>query len=101
VFFITGRHANWAPIGNKSPRQWTRDNLIAVGYADVADDHLFLRPDHDEGVADYKSAARAYIESTFHVTIIANIGDQQSDLDGGHADRPFKLPNPFYYIPSR
>src|SRR5215510_2604966 len=42
VFFITGRHENWAPIENKSPRQWTRDNLIAAGYADVTDDQLFL-----------------------------------------------------------
>jgi hypothetical protein len=34
------------------------------------------------------------------VTIIANIGYQQGDLDGEHATRPFKLPNPFYYIAS-
>jgi len=101
VFFVTGRHASWPKIGNKSPRQWTLDNLIAAGYSDVADNHLFLRSDHDDGVADYKSTTRGMIETAFHVTIIANIGDQQSDLEGGHADRPFKLPNPFYYIPSR
>ena len=101
VFFVTGRRESWAPIDNKSPRQWTRDNLLAAGYTDVLDDHLFLRSDHDAGVADYKSGARAAIEKMFHVTIIANIGDQQSDLAGAHADRPFKLPNPFYYIPSR
>ena len=29
-------------------------------------------------------------------TIIGNIGDQLSDLEGGHAERTFKLPNPFY-----
>jgi putative acid phosphatase of HAD superfamily subfamily IIIB len=101
VFFITGRKEDGSPIDNKTPRQWTRDNLIGAGYADVADDHLFLRlhPDTDGGVADYKSGTRASIETTFQVRIIANIGDQFSDLAKGHADRPFKVPNPFYFIP--
>jgi hypothetical protein len=58
-----------------------------------------LRGDSDRGLADYKSGARAAIETKFHVKIIANIGDQQSDLFNGHAERPFKLPNPFYFIP--
>ena len=31
--------------------------------------------------------------------IIANFGDQFSDLIGGHADKPVKLPNPTYYLP--
>jgi hypothetical protein len=31
--------------------------------------------------------------------IIASIGDQWSDLEGGHAERVFKVPNPFYLIP--
>jgi hypothetical protein len=101
VFFITGRRENGTPVDGKTPRQWTRDNLIAAGYADVADDHLFLRGDVDNGVQDYKSTKRAEIETKLHMQIIANIGDQQSDLDGGHAERPFKLPNPFYFIPAR
>jgi hypothetical protein len=29
---------------------------------------------------------------------VVNLGDQESDLDGGHAERAFKLPNPFYFI---
>jgi len=99
VFFITGRKENWPAIRGKTPRQWTRENLIAVGYAGVDDDHLILRSDHDNGVADYKSGARAEIETKRHLTIIANLGDQESDLVGGHAERPFKLPDPFYYIP--
>ena len=33
-------------------------------------------------------------------TILANVGDQDSDLEGGHAKRAFKLPNPMYYIPA-
>jgi len=32
-------------------------------------------------------------------TIIANIGDQYSDLVGGYAEGEFKLPDPMYYIP--
>jgi putative acid phosphatase of HAD superfamily subfamily IIIB len=64
----------------------------------VADDHLFLRGDADNGVQDYKSTKRAEIETTFRVQIIANVGDQQSDLDGGYAERTFKVPNPFYFI---
>ena len=32
-------------------------------------------------------------------TIVANMGDQPSDLAGGHAERAFLLPNPFYRIP--
>ena len=32
-------------------------------------------------------------------TIIANVGDQPSDLAGGCVERAFLLPNPFYRIP--
>ena len=32
-------------------------------------------------------------------TIVANFGDQFSDLIGGYADRTVKLPNPTYYLP--
>jgi HAD superfamily, subfamily IIIB (Acid phosphatase) len=46
----------------------------------------------------FKSSTRADIESRGYDTM-ANVGDQKSDLDGGHADRAFKLPNPFYFIP--
>ena len=45
----------------------------------------------------YKSGERAKIEQRGY-RIIANVGDQESDLQGGHADRAFKLPNPFYFI---
>jgi len=99
VFFITGRKENATAINDKTPRQWTLENLIAAGYADAADDHLFLRSGSDKGVADYKSSRRALIENGLHLRIIANIGDQESDLIGGYAERPFKVPNPFYYIP--
>jgi predicted secreted acid phosphatase len=46
----------------------------------------------------YKSGTRAYIESQGY-EIVANMGDQFSDLLGGHADKTFKMPNPNYYLP--
>jgi hypothetical protein len=46
----------------------------------------------------YKSAVRAHIESLGY-DVVANFGDQFSDLKGGFADRTFKLPNPNYYLP--
>jgi acid phosphatase len=31
--------------------------------------------------------------------VIANVGDQPSDLDRGFAQRTFMLPNPFFRVP--
>ena len=46
----------------------------------------------------YKSGTRAYIRSQgYH--IVANFGDQFSDLKGGFADKTFKMPNPNYFLP--
>ena len=46
----------------------------------------------------YKSGTRAYIRSQ-NYRIVANFGDQFSDLKGGFADRAFKMPNPNYFLP--
>ncbi len=46
----------------------------------------------------YKSGTRAYIESLGY-DIVADFGDQFSDLLGGYADNTFKMPNPNYYLP--
>jgi predicted secreted acid phosphatase len=46
----------------------------------------------------YKSATRAHIESLGY-DIVGNFGDQFSDLEGGFADRTFKMPNPNYFLP--
>jgi hypothetical protein len=48
-------------------------------------------------VSFHKIAVRIDIER-LGFTIIAHIGDQQSDLVGGNAERTFKSPNPFYFI---
>ncbi len=50
---------------------------------------------------EYKSQTRAHIESRAggRYDVVANFGDQYSDLIGGSADRSVKLPNPTYYLP--
>ncbi|WIB59157.1 HAD family acid phosphatase [Curtobacterium sp. MCLR17_007] len=50
---------------------------------------------------EYKAQTRAHIEtpSGGRYDIVANVGDQYSDLLGGSADRAVKLPNPTYYLP--
>jgi predicted secreted acid phosphatase len=90
VFFVTGRH--------ESQRKVTIRNLHRAGFDDWSD--LMTRPDEKaKTILPFKSGARAKIESGRKpYTIIATIGDQQSDLDGGHAECTFKIPNPFYFI---
>jgi hypothetical protein len=68
MFFITGRPEN--------QREATERNLKA---------------------ADFKAPLRAQIEQQGY-TIIANIGDQPSDLLGGHSQKDFLLPDPFYRV---
>jgi predicted secreted acid phosphatase len=48
---------------------------------------------------EFKSQTRAHVEDKFGFKIIANFGDQFSDLLGGHASKAVKLPNPTYYLP--
>jgi acid phosphatase len=90
VFFITGRPEN--------QRQATERNLAAAGYAGY--EKLYAVPDGAQfaSVTDFKAPVRAEIERA-GFTIIANMGDQPSDLLGGHAERMFLLPNPFYRVP--
>ncbi|MGQ4385657.1 HAD family acid phosphatase [Streptomyces sp. SAS_270] len=45
----------------------------------------------------YKSGTRKHIEDLGY-EVVANFGDQYSDLEGGYADRTYKLPNPTYYV---
>jgi len=62
----------------------------------------FCGPSITNGVScptiQYKSGTRAYIESQGY-TIVANFGDQFSDLIGDYAVQTFKMPNPNYYLP--
>ncbi len=90
VFFITGR--------GEHLRKVTVKNLRVAGYTSWQ--KLYMRPDayNQKSIVPYKSGARHAIES-MNYDIIISIGDQHSDLKGGYADKTFKLPNPFYYIP--
>ena len=47
---------------------------------------------------EYKSQTRKHVAAQGH-RIVANLGDQFSDLIGGSGDRQVKLPNPTYYLP--
>jgi hypothetical protein len=100
VFFLTGRP--------EAQRAGTVTNLAKVGYTAPAADHLYLKNTANPPAylpcgatcttIQYKSGTRAHIESLGY-NIVANFGDQYSDLTGGYADRRFKLPNPMYYLP--
>jgi len=111
VYFVTGRRQaddkycpkqvclNGDMSRAKTPTEWTLENLQKAGFVGVTEDHLYMRPKNSSGkVSTYKTDQRIAIEN-LGKTIIANIGDQESDLAGGHAARAFKLPNPFYLIP--
>lgn len=92
VFFITAR--------SESQRLPTAANLRAAGYEGWSNDDLKMKPDdlHRQSVAPFKTDARRRIAEQGY-TVVLNMGDQDSDLTGGYAERTFKLPNPFYYIP--
>ena len=89
VFFVTGRL--------NSSRAGTISELRAAGYDGWAG--LAMRPTGSStpSAADFKAPERAKIAARGY-TIIANIGDQPSDLAGGYAERTFLVPNPFYRV---
>jgi predicted secreted acid phosphatase len=89
VFFITGRP--------EDQREATERNLHSADYADY--EKLYMVPNgvKYDSATDFKAPIRAEIEQAGY-TIIANIGDQPSDLFGGHAEKMFLLPNPFYRV---
>ncbi|MEU9111399.1 HAD family acid phosphatase [Streptomyces sp. NPDC048483] len=101
VFFLTGR--------KEAQREWSVRNLKNVGYGVPLDlTHVYLKnkenpPPYlpcgaDCTTTEFKSGTRQHIESLgYH--IVANFGDQYSDLNGGFGDRTFKMPNPMYYLP--
>jgi hypothetical protein len=89
VFFITGR--------GEAVRTPTEQNLAREGFDGYQ--QLVLKPADFHGTTvEYKSGARAAIEDQGY-KIIANVGDQYSDLAGGHTVLAFKYANPFYFLP--
>lgn len=91
VFFITGR--------DESQRAATEKNLREVGYATW--EKIYFKPasapEAKTTAREFKTGVRRQLAQEGYV-IIANLGDQESDLLGGYAEKVFKLPNPFYRV---
>ena len=89
VFFITGRPGNL--------REASERNLREQGYEWTG---VILEPEGAQfaSAADFKAPERHKIAEQGY-TIVFSLGDQESDLTGGYAERTFKLPNPVYYLP--
>ncbi|MBO1755362.1 HAD family acid phosphatase [Allobranchiibius sp. CTAmp26] len=94
----------------------TLANLVKVGYTGFTAANLYTKwtgvgasqqPSYIHCATakcttiEYKSQTRAYKQTAAGggYTILANLGDQFSDLIGGSALVPVKLPNPTYYLP--
>ena len=103
---------------NDDQKAATIANLTDVGYVDAAGEPLFTAanyytkwtgstpPAYIDCVdpakcttIEYKAGTRKYLETQKGLDIVANLGDQFSDLKGGYADTTYKLPNPTYYLP--
>jgi len=86
IFLISDRR--------EKDRAGTEKNLRHAALGNYA--ALYLKPDDSSETAQtFKSGTRKKITAG-GFTIIANLGDQESDLAGGYAERTFKLPDPFY-----
>lgn len=82
IFFVTARP--------EIIYLWTQHNLGEVGYPV---DGLYARATFDFSSNEtMKTNARIAIERRGY-TIVANLGNNTSDLNGGHAERTFKLPD--------
>jgi predicted secreted acid phosphatase len=89
VIFLTGRA--------ESQRPFTEQQLRNAGFLQW--DQLILRaPGQTAPAAVFKAAERRKLMEQGY-TIVVNVGDQYSDLEGGYADSIFKLPNPMYHVP--
>jgi hypothetical protein len=89
VFFISGRPPNL--------RDATERNLREQGYDPTG---VILLPEDAKfaSAVDFKAPERRRLTLAGY-TILLSMGDQESDLRGGYAERTFKLPNPVYYLP--
>jgi predicted secreted acid phosphatase len=101
---------------NDNQKAATLGNLAKVGYTGFTSANYFTKwvsgstPPSYVTAADcvrypscstieYKSTVRKHVERDLGYDVVANIGDQYSDLIGGSAGRVVKLPNPMYYLP--
>lgn len=82
TFIITARRPHMMNV--------TVENLKKAGLRGQA--KLYMKPIGMDKV-EFKSGVRRHIE--LDTPIIANIGDQQTDLDGGHSMETFLLPSTY------
>lgn len=89
IVFLTGR--------KQDQREDTERVLRAAGF-DHWDQLLLRDPSEDQlTAAEFKSGRRAKLEAEGYVVALT-VGDQQSDLDGGHSEQSLLMPNPFYHV---
>ncbi len=97
IYFMTGREASL----RKATLKALKDNGFPTP------DGIYFKPPKDDpppylncsgecSMKEFKSGTRAYLEA-LGKDIVLNVGDHQdSDLEGGHAERTALLPNPMY-----
>lgn len=93
LFFITARK----PLHPSTNLCFlTKKNLNDAGFRNYAG--LFLPEGKNANLptVDFKTRIRKSLEEERGYKIILNIGDQQSDLDGGHAEKSVRIPNYLY-----
>ncbi|MEW5820952.1 MAG: HAD family acid phosphatase [Cyanobacteriota bacterium] len=88
IALVTGRRETY--------KQQTIDNLQKEG---IPFDEIYCKPDdyNIPTASTFKTDTRKMLEEQKGYRIIANIGDQMSDIQGSEVG--FKLPNPIYNIP--
>ena len=89
IIFISGR--------NQMQRLQTENNLRQAGFEGWTE--LVLRDiGSTQSTVSFKSDNRKRLAQSGY-NILVNIGDQDSDLQGGYAESTFKIPNPMYWVP--
>ncbi|MEP9382793.1 HAD family acid phosphatase [Nocardioides cheoyonin] len=97
---------------NDAQKDATLGNLAKVGYEGFTPENYYTKwvsgatppayvdcgSDNSCSTIEYKSQTRKHVAAEGY-RIVANLGDQYSDLIGGYAEHPIKLPNPTYYLP--
>jgi len=84
VFFISARSDLFNSV--------TKSNLTKVGYTVDGLSARTVAQLVSESVADFKTSQRKALEAEGY-DIIANIGNNTTDLTGGYADTTYKLPD--------
>lgn len=89
IIFISGRKID--------EYEATKINLLKVGYSKF-DTIITRRPnEHNLSAVEFKSSKRKELTEKGY-NIILNVGDQNSDLEGGYSQRKLKIPNYLYLI---